>query len=94
LKRTNRNISFPWPKRCVLDKWPGNYKNAILVLLIQLIHFNFIFLFHLPWPTYINHKWFNFNPNLMGFFALASSWSLLFYHNFSRILWSMVFDWY
>jgi hypothetical protein len=20
LKRTNRNISFPWPKRCVLDK--------------------------------------------------------------------------
>jgi hypothetical protein len=63
---------------------PRNYKNAILVLLIQINSFNFSFLFHLAWLTCKNHNLFILNPKFMGLVALCSYGSLVFYHHFSR----------
>jgi hypothetical protein len=89
----NRNISFQRPKRRVLISGWLIYKNAMAGPHDLLNPCCFFILFHFWSPTYKNHNISNFNPNLMGFFALASSWSLLFYHIFSRILWSMDFNW-
>ena len=59
---------------------------------IKLSYFfsNYFTLIH---PICKNHNLFNFDPKFMGFFVLCSSWSLLFYHIFSRIFGCLVFKW-
>jgi hypothetical protein len=59
-----------------------------------LNHVIFSLLFHLITQTSKNHNLSNFNPKIMGLFALYSLWPLFFYHIFSRILWSLVFVWH
>jgi hypothetical protein len=83
LPPANQNIPFTAQNDCVLLSGFKYYKNAILASFIS--HFY-------NQPSKI-HNLLIFDPNSMGFFVLCSSWSLLFYHYFSRIFGWVVFKW-
>ena len=63
------------------------------ITFMPFLLYHFILFLQLFHPTCKIHNLSNFDPNLMGFFVLPSSWSLVFYHYFSRFFGWVIFKW-